>query len=399
MSSTRTSTAGSVEMTSTPTRMSDKQRNERLEVLFVQMAAVAGEIVLLLGEVEQSGSFREEGATSIGSWVSERFGVANSTARSLAHVSDKVADLPHLMGALCAGEVSLDKVKTIADVATVDNDRELCDEAQRCSVSELTALAQSRARQTRSSALTSAEQFERRFVRFNDQFRTVTAQLPAESYAEAKTCLEARAREIPTDGETPWDHRLCDAYLDVLRASRGDLSGRQGDGRPYFVVVHVPLDALVDGAEGEAAECTELAGELERDGLISTEVVREIACDATIAVAVDDDVGHTMYEGRARRFPTGAQRREVRRRDRHCRFPGCTNATFADVHHVVPWKHDGGTDLDNLALVCRYHHGVVHRKGWSMTGNANDELTVVGPTGRVMVSRPSPLWTRVSARS
>ena len=181
--------------------MSDEQRTERLEVLFAQMAAVAGEIVLLLGEVEQSGSFREEGATSIGSWVAERFGVASSTARSLAHVSDKVADLPHLMGALCAGEVSLDKVKTVADVATAENDRELCDEAQRCSVRELAAVAQARAPETRSSALTSAEQYERRFVRFNDQFRTVTAQLPAESYAEAKACLEARAKEVPSDGD------------------------------------------------------------------------------------------------------------------------------------------------------------------------------------------------------
>jgi hypothetical protein len=383
-------------MIPTSPRMSDQQRTERLGVLFAQMAAVAGEIVLLLGEVEQSGSFRQEGATSIGSWVAERFGVASSTARSLAHVSDRVANLPHLMGALCAGEVSLDKVKMVADVATARNDRELCEEAQRCSVRELADVAQSRTHEPRSCALTSAEQYERRFVRCNDQFRTVTAQLPAESYAEAKACLEARAKEVPSDGETPWDHRLCDAYMDVFRTAGGEVSGRRGNGSPYFVVVHVPLNALIVGADGESGETTELAGELERDGLISTEVVREIACDATISVAVDDDVGHTMYEGRARRVPTGAQRREVRRRDRHCRFPGCTNATFADAHHVVPWKHDGGTDLDNLALLCRYHHGVVHRNGWSMTGNANDTLTIVGPTGRVMVSRPSPLWTRVA---
>ena len=33
-----------------------------------------------------------------------------------------------------------------------------------------------------------------------------------------------------------------------------------------------------------------------------------------------------------------------------------------------------------------------------MTGNPNEELTIVGPTGRVMVSRPSALWTRVTAR-
>jgi hypothetical protein len=369
------------------------------------MAGIAGEIVLLLGQVEESGSFRDEGATSLGSWVTERFGVARSTARSLAHLSEKVADLPHLMGALRAGEVSLDKVKTVADVATVENERELCDEAQRCSVRQLAVVAQSRAHAPRSSAFTSAEQYQRRFVRFNDQCRTVTAQLPAESYAEAKACLEARAKEVPSAGETPWDHRLCDAYMDVLRSPGGEGSDRRGNGSPYFVVVHVRLDALVQGTEGAASaegaegaegETTELAGELERDGLISTEVVREIACDATIAVAVDDDVGHTMYEGRARRFPTGAQRREVRRRDRHCRFPGCTNATFADVHHVVPWRRDGRTDLDNLALLCRHHHGVVHRRGWSMTGNANDALRFVGPTGRVMVSRPSPLWTRVS---
>jgi hypothetical protein len=32
-----------------------------------------------------------------------------------------------------------------------------------------------------------------------------------------------------------------------------------------------------------------------------------------------------------------------------------------------------------------------------MSGNANEELTFTGPTGRVMTSRPSPLWTRVTA--
>ena len=124
--------------------------------------------------------------------------------------------------------------------------------------------------------------------------------------------------------------------------------------------------------------------------------MRRIACDATIVVAVDDDVGHTMYEGRARRFPTAAQRREVKSRDRHCRFPGCTNVTFAHVHHIVPWKPEGRTDLPNLVLLCKHHHGLVHRLVWTMTGNANEELTFLGPSGRVMTSRPSTLWTRVT---
>ena len=47
------------------------------------------------------------------------------------------------------------------------------------------------------------------------------------------------------------------------------------------------------------------------------------------------------------------------------------------------------TDLPNLVLLCKHHHGLVHRLVWTMSGNANEELTFVGPGGRVMTSRPS----------
>ena len=226
-----------------------------------------------------------------------------------------------------------------------------------------------------------------RSVRFNDTFRTVTAQLPPETYAEVRSSLEARARQLPSDGETRWDQRVCDALLEAVRTP-----GRARSASPYVVVAHVPLAAVTD-------ESSEVAGQLERGELISGETVRRIACDATIVIALDDDVGHTMYEGRARRFPTDAQRREIMRRDRHCRFPGCTNVTFTNAHHVAPWNTGGRTDLHNLALLCEHHHRRVHTRSWTMSGDANGELTFVGPTGRAMTSRPSPLWTAVSAPS
>jgi hypothetical protein len=49
-----------------------------------------------------------------------------------------------------------------------------------------------------------------------------------------------------------------------------------------------------------------------------------------------------------------------------------------------------------LVLLCAHHHHRVHAKEWSVSGDANEELRFVGPSGRAMVSRPSPLWTRVS---
>ena len=363
--------------------MSNEELGERLDRLFREKAALEGAIVVLLGEIDRRQAYRDEGATSSETWAVERFGVSTPMARTYAHLAEKAWDLPHLITALCTGDLTLDKVRAVADVATPETDRDLRERAQECSVRQLTELARSNAAPNGPRAESA---HGRRFLRFNDRFRTMTVQLPAEAYAESRAALESRARKIPSSGETPWDQRLCDAFLAMVRSSA---QGAITTASPYFVVVHVPLAALIDGS----GDTSDLAGDLERDGLISTETVRRIACDATIAIAVDDDVGHTMFEGRARREPTDAQRREVMRRDRHCRFPGCTNVTFTNIHHVVPWKPDGCTDLHNLALLCHYHHHLVHSGGWMLSGDANRELTFVGPTGRPMVTRPSPVWT------
>lgn len=148
----------------------------------------------------------------------------------------------------------------------------------------------------------------------------------------------------------------------------------------------MPLEVLL-------RDTSTLCGELERGGWISADVVRRLACDATLIVAADDNLGHTMYEGRGQRFATDAQRREIWRRDRHCRFPGCDNLTFGIPHHIRRWKPDDGpTDLPNLVLLCEYHHNLMHSNAWSMSGDANETLSFVGPLGRPMTSRPSPLW-------
>jgi hypothetical protein len=368
--------------------LSNEEIAERLDGLFRQKAAVDGSIVVLLGEVGRRQAYRDEGATSTEPWAVERFGISTPTARAYAHLAELAWDLPHLVKSLCAGELSFDKVRAVAEVARPETERQLADQAKGCSVRQLADIARSAAS---SQPAPARAEHDRRFLRFNDRFRTMTVQLPPESYAETRTCVEARARGVPTDGETPWDQRLCDGFTEIIRSSRP--GGRTTTASPYFVVVHVPLAALVQ----ESGSTTALAGELERDGLISCETVQQIACDATFAIGVDDDVGHTMYEGRARREPTAAQRREVMRRDRHCRFPGCTNVTFTHTHHVVPWQPGGRTDLHNLALLCVHHHHLMHSGGWTMSGNANEELHFVGPTGRTMMTRPSPVWTAVTA--
>ena len=372
--------------------MSNEQLAGHLDGLFRLRSAVDGRILVLLGEAGRRQAYRDDGATSAENWAVERFNVAVPTARALVGVAEKAWDLPKLTEALQDGAISFDKLRVVAEVATPETDAELVEAAREGSVRELAEVARSRREPPRPSA--GSREHDRRSLRFNETFRTMTVQLPSHSFAEARSCIESAARDVPSDGETPWDQRMCDGFMGLIRSRAGSDKGTDVATRsPYFVVVHVPMAALVD----ESGESSDLAGELERGGGLDVATVQRIACDATVTLAIDDDAGRTMYEGRSRRDPTGAQRREVRRRDRHCRFPGCGNVTFTNTHHIKRWKPDRGkTDLDNLCLLCEHHHHLIHRKIWAMSGNANEELTFVGPSGRAMTSRPSPLWTAVT---
>jgi hypothetical protein len=357
-----------------------------------QMAALAGRFVAETAELDRRQAWRAEAATSLVGWMIERCGLAPSSARAYAHLGERLSALPHLAASLCDGALSFDKVRVLADAADPESEAALIETAQSASVPELAELARTATPPTRSDA---RRDHEARSLRFNDTCRTMTAQLRPEDYAEVRACLESTVRHEPrqdeTEQKTRLDQRLADALVATVRAGA---RGAKPSGAPYVVVAHVPLEALVDDGEDTA-----LFGELERGRLVNADVVRRLACDATVICAVDDDVGHTMYEGRSRRDPTPTQRREILRRDRHCRFPGCGNVTFTNAHHIEPWTPRGPTDLHNLALLCVHHHGRVHAKEWTMSGNANEELTFVGPSGRVMTSRPSPLWTRAGPQA
>ena len=74
------------------------------------------------------------------------------------------------------------------------------------------------------------------------------------------------------------------------------------------------------------------------------------------------------------RVPNRALRRAVMRRDRSCRFPGCTRRHRLHVHHIVWWEHGGLTVLENLLLLCPKHHHAIHDRHWELTGTAGDHV-------------------------
>jgi hypothetical protein len=78
---------------------------------------------------------------------------------------------------------------------------------------------------------------------------------------------------------------------------------------------------------------------------------------ADLEVVLFDDAA-TVISVSPRRTFTGALRRAIEVRDRHCQHPaGCdVPAAHCDVDHIVPWTDGGRTDQFNGRLECPAHN-------------------------------------------
>jgi hypothetical protein len=98
-------------------------------------------------------------------------------------------------------------------------------------------------------------------------------------------------------------------------------------------------------------------------GPIEAETARRLSCDSSLLGAIVTERGKVLALGRTRRLVSRALRRALMIRDRMCRFPGCHQTRHLQAHHRIPWADGGATDLDNLILLCQWHHTAVHEGG------------------------------------
>jgi hypothetical protein len=91
-----------------------------------------------------------------------------------------------------------------------------------------------------------------------------------------------------------------------------------------------------------------------------------LLCDPELHTLVVDSLGVPLDAGHTIRFANRAQRRALAHRDGGCTFPGCSAPpSWTDAHHLLPWPL-GRTDVRFLLSLCRHHHRVAHRHGWSV---------------------------------
>jgi hypothetical protein len=228
---------------------------------------------------------------------------------------------------------------------------------------------------------------------FSDNSRFgLSAELPAAQGAVVARCLERLAGSLPQlpgeEGEWGADARRADALVALCSAR----IAQDPDPDRATVVIHARVE---DAVRGYGAGTTEIESELshceiERGPAVHPQVARRLLCNARVQVVVEDASGQPVRLGRIRREPPEWMIRQLKHRDRECVFPGCGLRRYTQAHHVRWWEQGGRTDLDNLVLICSFHHTLVHELGWSLTREQDGVVRWFHPDGRRYRAGPAP---------
>ena len=340
---------------------------DEIAELSAHINAATYRLLTLIREFDQRGGWGD-GFSSCAHWLNWRTGLNKGAAREKVRVARALGELPVIGEAMRKGELSYSKVRALTRVATAENEQELLNFARAGTASHVETLVRAWRRVDRQEELEEADKrHQHRYVRAytdEDGMLVLRARLEPEVGAVVMRALEAAADRLyreTEDGEKTEEKEIsgeqkrADALgLVAESALKGELdNGTRGD--RFQVVVHVDAEALEDPDQpGQSV--------LEDGIRVSAETSRRLACDAAKVVMTHSPDGSVLDVGRKTRSVPPALRRALTHRDRSCRFPGC-GLKFCDAHHIEHWAEGGRTKLDNLLLLCRFHHRLVHEGG------------------------------------
>lgn len=296
--------------------------------------------------------------------------------------SHALEELPQLSEGLAGGVVSLDKVVELARFATPKTEADLLAWSKRVSY----AAVRRRADLEQSSSTRLERDAEQaRFLEwwYLDEGRRMglQAELPAAQGATVVRAIQRMAERLPTMPDEEGPVFAPARRADALFAICSSAVTADPDPDRATVIVHAQVDSLAEGTGGS---------EVEDGPVLHVQTARRLLCDARIQTVLEDRAGNIVNLGRMRREPSASMVRQIRYRDKECRFPGCGAKRFRQAHHIRWWGRGGSTDLENLLLICSFHHRLVHELGWSVSRDSDGTVKWCRPDGTRYRAGPSP---------
>ena len=393
---------------------------------------------LLAALIERSAWGGDSGIKSPAHWLNYYCGIALGAAREKVRVAQCLNSLPLIDKAFQAGAISYSKVRAMTRSATPENEEFLLRIARVGTAQHVENLIRKYRRVERLNlagkdagkdkyAKSENQHQAREFSSYydDDGMLVFKGKLAPEEGAVFLKALEIVLNHLNEKGVPAGTDLVPDVELEpgsevVAGVEAGTTAGLESNtqkradalvlmaehsleaaqntpgtalsGDKYQVVVHLEVKTEQVEETGTYTH-THTHAWLANGPALCPETVRRLACDASLVTVLEDATGKVLNVGRKTRTIPPAIRRALTIRDQGCRVPGCTQSRYVDAHHIQHWCDGGETSLDNLVLLCRHHHRLLHQgaflienrpKNESFHQNEEKGIVFMGPDGQVI---------------
>lgn len=351
-------------------RTDAEQLGAEITELCSYIYAAESRLLTLIREFDEKEYWARLGLCSCAHWLNFKCGIGMNATREKVRVANALAELPKISDGFSKGELSYSKVRAMTRIADETNEDYLMMIATHGTAHHVEKLVSKYrgAKRLQDAGLANEQHRDRELSHYydHDGCLVIKARMPAEQGALIVKALEMAMENdfgdadvtAETSDPEPIAARRADALAEIAETymNNNESSGSTAD--RYQVVVHVTAETshIEDGPH------------------VTAETSRRIGCDCSIVGIKEDENGEPLSIGRRSRSIPPPMRRALRIRDGGCRFPGCTNTQFVDGHHIKHWADGGETSLNNLVLLCRHHHHLVHEGGFACEKAADGEI-------------------------
>ena len=354
----------------------------------------------LLAALIERDAWAGHGIKSPAHWLSYYCGIDLGAAREKVRVAKSLQQLPGIDEAFRAGTISYSKVRAMTRSATPENEQMLLQVALHGTAQHVEQLVRKYRRVERlTDDRRSQSQYDARELtcHFDDDGMLVLhGRMTPEDGAVFMKAVEAMvaAQNPPVTQddvsanlpEKTFPQKRVDALLALAEQAMNTMEeGLQplSSADKYQVVIHIERGNEQHFSIESGAHHFPL----------SPATARRLCCDASLLPVLEDSSGNVLNIGRKTRAIPPSIRRALQIRDHGCRFPGCCESRYVDAHHVQHWCDGGETRLDNLVLLCRYHHRLLHQDGYEIVKHGAQQFEFLTPAGGAMRAALAPQFS------
>ena len=315
------------------------------------------------GRVQRSPEWSAAGYRTPAQWMAAHTKVTLNQAIASLETARRLEKLPQTREQFVSGKLSEIQATEIASAANLDPKAE--DSLLEAAESETVSALRDRCREVRAAAYADEDACERirrgRFLRHwtdPDGAVRMNGRFAPDDGAQLLASIRARADRLQTEARRAGQREPADAY-----AADALVGFASGESAPK-AVVHVEVDrAAFERGRVEPGERCVIRGV----GPVPVAVARRMARNGMVKFIEREGVDVTRVAHAGRTIPAHL-RTALEARDRVCVVPGCDMKTGLEIDHIVPFAEGGATRMDNLARLCRFHHGEKTHRGWRLAG-------------------------------